>query len=356
MLGMNQSGGDLLDKGMYGCIFTDFLTCKREKGNPIKLRTSTPSSDLNHPPLTKLAHIADAENEYEISITIRRLPNWNRYFAVAESICTPALKQKEKDLAKCDALKQYPLSEARILSMTYYGVPLYRHSFPVRDFNIRNFFIHLMEGCSMLTLFGIVHRDLHQGNILVDRLNVPRIIDFNLAVFRDGIEEDMLRHEHNVTISQEPPDSTIVNAIRLTYNPEKVIDSILSKRTILNKIVRVLGVSKEDMKLDMRRFVQASRSVQLGDGKMWFESYWRTIDSWAIGINIVDCLSKFMLWPALESQITALRSEFFPVLKRMCEVNPIERIDCIQALHAIDPQNFVVRTYGKEWMKKVGPM
>lgn len=351
-----QTGGDLLDQGMYGCIFTDFLTCKREKGNPNKLTISTPMDDPLHPPLTKLARMIDAENEYAISEVIRRLPNWKRYFAVAESMCTPALKQKEKDLSKCEALEKYPLSEARILSMTYYGVPLYRHSFPVRNFNIRTFFIHLMEGCSMLTLFGIIHRDLHQGNILVDRMNVPRIIDFNLSLARDGIQPEMLGFDYTVNIAQIPPDYMLANARRKHYNTEKVIDAIISKNTILNKLVKVLGISKEDMTLDLRRFSQVSQSIQKGDIMGWFQSYWRTVDSWAIGINIVDCLSKFMLWPALEVQITALRSEFFPVLKRMCAINPIERIDCIQALNEIDPQNFVVRTYGKEWLKKVGAM
>lgn len=357
MLGMmTQSGGKLLDKGMYGCIFTDFLSCKREKGNPSKLHISTPMKDPIHPPLTKLTHVIDAEQEFAISEVIRRIPNWNRYFAVAESMCTPSLKQKDKDITKCDALKQFSLSESRILSMTYYGVPLYRYKFNVKEVKLRDFFIHMIESCAMLTLFGIIHRDIHQGNMLVDQYNVPRLIDFNLALFYHNTEADMITHVHNVSIFQEPPDSTIVNAIHKGYNAEKVIDSIISKKPGLNKISSILGVSKDDMKLDLRRFVQVSRSVQKGDLMEWFQSYWRTIDSWAIGINIVECISTFILWPEWESQINDLRPTFFPVLEKMCAVNPIERIDCIQALHAIDPQNFIVRTYGKAWMDKVGSM
>lgn len=355
MLGMMaQEGGKLLDKGMYGCIFTDFLSCKREKGNPIKLRTSTSVDDPFHPPLTKLAHAVDAEQEYAISEVIRRIPNWNRYFAVAESMCAPSIKQKEKDLALCDALQHFPLSESRILSMTYYGVPLFRYQFKVKDLNLLSFFTHFIESAAMLAVFGMVHRDIHQGNILVDQHQVPRLIDFNLAVFHKNTEADMLAHQHNVTISQEPPDSTLVNAVYKGLSVDKVIDSIISKKQILNKITTVFGVSKEDMKLDLRRFAQASRAVQSGDLKAWFDSYWRLIDSWAVGINIADCLSRFILWPELADQISELRTTFIPVVKRMCAINPIDRIDCIQALHAINPQNTVVRLYGQAWLQKVG--
>jgi len=76
---IEQSGGELLGQGMYGCVFTSSLLCKNKK---------TPDKkDREEPLLSKLIERSQAEIEYTISNLIRQIPIWKNYFAVSESIC-----------------------------------------------------------------------------------------------------------------------------------------------------------------------------------------------------------------------------------------------------------------------------
>jgi hypothetical protein len=168
------SGGKVLDQGMYGCIFKPELECKDKKKQP------KPTGDKDHPPLSKLILKDDAILEYNISKIIRGIPIWKNYFAVAESICDPApekqQKKKERDFHQCDVLQKYPFADFRILSMSYYGVTMANFRFKIPQFDFMKFASHLIQAGALLNLFGVVHRDIHQGNILIDTHHIPRII------------------------------------------------------------------------------------------------------------------------------------------------------------------------------------
>jgi hypothetical protein len=96
-----------------------------------------------------------------------------------------------------------------------------------------------------------------------------------------------------------------------------------------------------------------SKAAKAGDEVAWFNNYWRTIDSWAIAVNIIDLISKLSLWPEFSNTLNKVRGRLFPVLRRMCEINPKRRIDCVQALNMLSPNSFIIRKYSKDWLAKV---
>ena len=345
MLGMITSGGHLMDEGMYGCIFTPSLVCKNKKDQP------KPSKI---PLLSKIILADSAELEYSIASIIRGIPLWKNYFSVATSMCEPSLKQTDKDISKCEVMGSKPLSDFRILSMTYGGLPLHNYRFTVNSFDMMNFFTHLISAGALLSLFGIVHRDLHQGNVLVDSETIPRIIDFNLSIIKENATADELSHSHNIMLPQESPDATLVNAISLGYKRSQVIRSIIRKKPIIKKIRSLLGVSNETMIQSLDLFSSSSKSMVSGDTLLWFNTYWRMIDSWSVGVIIVELLTTFSLWPGFASTITKHKAQLFPLLRRMCAVNPLQRIDCVQALYYLQPNHFIIRKYAKAWLDKVG--
>jgi len=341
-----QEGGKLLNHGMYGCVFTSSLHCKNKK-------SLEHSEDKEHPPISKLIRNDHAEVEFKISSLIRQIPLWRNYFAVSESMCEPALKQTEKDLASCSVLEEQPITDFRILSMTYHGVSIDSFRFNLATFDVAKFISHLLEAGALLNLFGVVHRDIHQGNILVDQHNVPRIIDFNLSVFaKEVVTEDDLDHSHTVHVGQEPPDATIVNAVSHGHDGMRVIDSILTKKSVLKKIQTLLGVTPQQMKVSLYRFYQQSKSMKDGDPEAWFKTYWTKYDSWGIGINIVFQIIKWSISPAFS--IEPHKAKLFPILRKMCAMSPVDRIDCVQALYQWNPTHFIIQKYGKEWLNKVG--
>lgn len=341
------SGGKLFDEGMYGCIFTPPLECKNKNKQTFE--------ETEFPALSKLI-LKDAANiEYAISKVIHQIPLWKNYFVVSESICEPALIQKDKDLDNCFALIDHKLSEFRILNMPYGGVPLNIYRINISTFDFLKFVIHFIESAALLNLFGIVHRDIHQGNILVDENDVPRIIDFNLAIpVQSKITSNKLKHTYNYITAQEPPDSTLVNALMIGFKANSVIDTIIDKKPIIKKIRNILGISSYDQLESLNKFYQDSKSVKIGDSAKWFNTYWRTIDSWAVGVNIIDLISKLSLWPEFSTTLKRISPRLFPVLRRLCAVNPINRIDSVQALNYLNPNSFIIRKYSKSWLNKVG--
>jgi serine/threonine protein kinase len=217
-----------------------------------------------------------------------------------------------------------------------------------------NFIIHFIEAGALLNLFGIVHRDIHQGNILIDNEEVPRIIDYNLSILvNDTINIDMLKHKYEYNLGQEPPDSTLVNAVYMKYKYDKVIDSLIYKKSIMKKIRNILNITIEEQEDSLNNFYNDSKSAKIGDEISWFNNYWTKIDSWAIGVNIVDLISKLLLWPEFSKTYKKISPILIPILKKMCEVNPRKRIDCVQALNQLSPNSFIIRKYAKPWLNKV---
>jgi serine/threonine protein kinase len=343
---MAMIGGKLVAQGNSGCVFTPALHCKYKKDDqkPIKGEMI----------LTKLINEYDAKLEYTIATIIRGIPLWKNYFSVALSMCEPSMKQTEKDLPECKPLQKAPITTFRILPLTNAGLQIYRYKFPVATFDMMNFFTHLIGAGALLALFGVVHTDLHMGNILVDEHTIPRIIDFNLAIIKEQAHVEDITHTYGVIWSQESPDATLMNGVVHGYKPSKIIPSIILKKPIMKKIRSILSVTNETMIEELEQFAATSIAITSGDVLKWFNAYWRTIDSWAIGAVIVELLSSFSVMSGFRPMIIKHRPQLLPLLRRMCAVNPIQRIDCVQALYYLQPDHFIIRKYGKAWLEKVG--
>ncbi len=345
-----QTGGKLFDEGVYGCIFTPPLECADKSKNP--------SGEDNDTMLSKLILEPSANHEWTIMRKIKKIPLWKNYFIVSESSpCIPAPIQKDKELNDCSILDstRFKLSDFRIINLPYGGIPLTTYRINLPSFDFMNFIIHFVEAGALLNLFGIVHRDIHQGNILVDNEQVPRIIDYNLSILIGStVTVNNLKHKYNFNLAQEPPDSALVNAVYMGYNYDKVIDSVINKRYIMKKIRSILSISAIEQKDSLEKFYMYSKSMKAGDQVAWFNNYWTKIDSWAIGVNIIDLISKMALWPEFAYTFRKISPKLIPVLKKLCEVNPKDRIDCVQALNYIAPNSFIIRKYAKPWLAKVG--
>ena len=360
------SGGRLLDQGVYGCIFTPPLICKA--GTEVRLDGKDEGEareEKKGEALTKLLGVEDAEQEFQIAKRIHRIPFHRQYFAVSDAMCEPAVSQPtERELGQCgmrerlkkeqkEQKEQKGEESLRLLRMRYAGKALHLVSLSVPAFDLRAFAIHLVAAGALMNLFGVVHRDLHQGNVLVDTYQVPRIIDFNLSIpIRSGhtISSDELSHSYDVTLSQEPPDAALVNAVANGKHPMTAIQEICYKKPVLKKITSLLGISTREMYKQLTSFYYKSKSARLGDLELWFSLYYRVLDSWAIGVILVDLIHRMSLWPQIQSQIKGI----LPVLRRMCAVHPMERVDCVQALQMLDPGHLILRRYGTKWLEIVG--
>jgi serine/threonine protein kinase len=340
------TGGKLYAEGTYGCIFIPPLVCKDEEIRSVDKRI-----------IDKLIDKENAEVEMKISERVQRIPLWKNYFVVPFSMCEPAPRtmQTNVNVAKCDVIQQKRLDRFRLLQMNYGGKPLKTAIIDMKTQSLFDIALHLIEAGALLNLFGIVHSDIHQGNILIDNENIPRIIDFNLSV--DVRNPDLfiyLNHPVMVSLFQEPPDACIVNGISKNIDGYKIITDLINTRKTFKKLQALFGLSVYDLRYEMEEFIKNSKIAQAGDVPKWFSTYWSKIDTWAIGMNIVCLLTDNLMWESFAiGQYKEYKEKLLPVLHDMTQVNPMKRIDCVQALARLDTNNFIIRKYGQEWLQKV---
>lgn len=339
LIGGSLIGGSLIGEGTYGCIFDTPLKCKNKVG------------ELDKNVLHKLISKDEALDEFNITKIIRTIPLWRNYFAVAESICIPSPAQDDPELLKCSQFKEYKLSEMRILSMRHGGYTSDMFRFPLYEFNIMSFFIHLLEGCSLLTLKGIVHNDIHSRNIVIDKYNVPRFIDFNLSLNIFNYVEFNLKY--SLKYKQQTPDFLLINAIALRDDYESVIQDIVYKRSVNKKIRNLLNYTNNEMVADLNECYMKIDSFKKGDIHKWFKYYWRKIDTWAIVVYIIEIILKLSIYPVFVHSFSKYKDTIKSVLKKMCHFNPDKRIDAIQALHILKPDSFIIKKYGEKWLKDI---
>jgi hypothetical protein len=345
----SQAGGSLYDEGTYGCVFTPPLLCAGAGAD----------AGAGEHKLDKLMKQEEAEKEYKIAQLIQQIPLWRQYMSVPEGICTPAplSKQTDPDIGNCKLVGKTPLGKMRLLRLTFAGLPLSQLKLNISTFSFYEFMVHLLEGASLLSLFGIVHRDLHLGNVLVDKANVPRIIDFNLAVSVRNLAAAgaSMHHVYEPDLLQVSPDWCLVNAVAHGKDGIRVIDDMFRRNTFYKTIQSVLGIGEAEQREALQGFYEKSRSLQSGNMQLWFQSYWRVIDSWGVGLMLTYVLSKLMLWPSFQStDYRTHKDKILAVLKRMTAFSPLERIDSVQALAALNPDSYVLRKYGGAWLDKVG--
>jgi len=152
---------------------------------------------------------------------------------------------------------------------------------------------------------------------------------------------------------QEPPDSIIVNAVAQRRDGFSIIDKIINENNALRKIQALLGISKDTMRTQLVYFYTHSKAAQTGDYKAWLSTYWPTIDSWAVGMNIIYLLTDNMLWSEFrDTDYIGYEKQLLGVIRDMVQVNPMKRMDCVQALARLDADNYIIRKYAKQWLAK----
>ena len=357
------TGGDLLGSGVYGCVYMPPLECK--KGTAVEIPSNSEESEGKTPKqVDKLLSTKDASTEFKIAQRIHKIPDWENHFVVADTLCVPKPKaeQKDKEMDSCDVITSDSLANLRILRMNFAGDALDTYEINVHRFNFRNFATSALEGIALLMMHSIAHMDLHSGNALLDKKQQARFIDWNLAidVLNEKDLEGRLYHSYTLKLTQESPDYLLVNVrFKKVIGQDsgipaehKLVEDMLEQKPILKKHRAVLGMTVAEQRDGINRFIRTSKAYRDGDSAAWFRSHWRMNDTWAIASMIVGVIAKLSLWPSYEFPVEfkGPKSLGYKVLRKMCHTNPFERIDAVQGLAELYPDNPVIKTYAASWL------
>ena len=361
-----MEGGRLIGQGSYGCAFIPPLLCKGPKQTKLGK-------------VGKLTDEEEALHEIHIANRLRQVPLVRNYILLPEpESCEPAAKsqQKEKDMSQCDSItrsNEYKLEwkESRQLFLPYGGKSplgnmIMAGSIHPKYFAFYPFMRHTLEAGSLLLNSGICHFDLHPNNFLQDKYGVVRLLDLGQAFDARRIDEEIVKkrwkmlmfgQEKNapnpMVTNAEPPEITILNAVRHGYSLDDAIRHTLAGKEIFRDMERVLGISIDRASAQLKKFFETSKSVKQENAVNFYKLYWTGFDAWSIGAVLLNILKYQRTWVEFQQGEWQQRQDMtLLALKALLNPNPRRRLDCIEALFIFDPNNFWIQRFGKSWLEK----
>ncbi len=339
-----MQGGSLIGKGAYGCVFRPTLLCKGD-GKGARPYKSTGE-------LTKVSDTRDAEREIEMGAEVQKIPLWKNYFSPVLESCGAAGvgQQTDADVGDCDIMQDKPASKLSLLSMQFSGESIVQYDLGKID-TVEKFWKfgkHLLEAVALLTLNGLIHRDMHRGNVLVDKYGIPRLIDFGISLrYNDPIKqvEDEVLHEYDPHYTQEPPE---VNWWVLDA-PEKKVGDLLEKKPSAANARSTLGVTMKEQEEGTEELFTQSRSFKERNFAEFWRLYWSKYDAWSVGGVLTAVLKNIQVGPHPIKVTPQMKT----VMRGLLEVNPNKRWDAVRALAEWDAENLIIARYGARWLAKV---
>jgi serine/threonine protein kinase len=360
-----QKGGKLLGSGATGCVFTPPLLCEGEKAGGAADAGKT----------SKLLDREEGIEELKFAAVLRKIPNSRNYFIYSDSeqLCRPApeSEQKEEDMLMCDIIYEQPLNKLYMYKMPNGGSTIHDIRISLDTFDWWSFGRHLLEGLSLLIVHGIVHGDLHSGNILIDDYKVPRLIDwghsYRIQWATDSQMEKLIYKlrldgtDNDFRLTQYPPEYYLFTAAKKGVDLDSVVEKLIthSKRRKLSlDMSQLLGTTEDDIRGQITQFMTSSIFFRKagGDGGVKFmrnQGLYKQ-DPWSLGFFLITRLAYVDRYYGILSQpqyAGGKKEKMMATLRGLCNFNPLRRLTAIQALALWDgPNNKVVQRYGSGWI------
>jgi len=246
----SKLGGEALTSGGFGCIFKPALKCKNSK----KRTNGVSKMSIDKYGKEEISEI------YKIKNRLKTIKNYEKYFLLETELCQPD-KLTEDDLKnfdeKCYALTRFnvnsknvnsKLSNLTILNMPDAGMDL--KDWIISDKKITKEKIFLLNEVIIKLLKqavrpmnekGVIHNDLKDTNIMINKQLEARIIDWGLSgvVNNKNIPKEILSRplQYNIPFSS----MLISNEFKLNYQIflQRVKDGIIlfNKTNIRNYVI-----------------------------------------------------------------------------------------------------------------------
>ncbi len=361
-----MDGGALIGYGRYGCVFDPPLRVISKASGECKTM-DTPGRIVG-----KISEPNDVKNEVEASKILSQIPENLLYFSILDlkNVNRPCDADKQKEADK-ESLKECPIVQgARMSNMLHFTMPYSGIGLP-KYFNIHlkththipfeAVITHLLEGASLMVLNNFVHYDIHSGNILFDKTtNMPRIIDFGFSFSIINMTNDTLDsrwRRYTPDFPTEAPEIAVIQGLRLKLSLNTVIHDIITGKEPIKMGQFILGMRMEAQEKSFRSFINKSKSIQDSNWVNFFKYYWPGFDAWGIGAVILNMYKHLSQLPTYtkDPSWSALSEKIKGVLRGLLRVNPIERIDCVEALYMFHPESHIFNSErATSWIQEKG--
>ena len=347
------TGGAFISSGVYGCVFRPALPCKDGK-----------LIDPKH--LSNISKISSMDRKYldkEVAVgrRIRKVPIADHYFALArDGICEPPTEMLAKDsgsgdcemLHEDDNRKKYMIQQpfgGRDFEKTILG------SYKPETVDFYKIGQRLLEGLVIMAVTGVVHTDLHRENVLIDTHENPKIIDFGAGVILGDSVKALVR-EFDPKYAQIAPEMSLWDAWKDKMETTSAARRIATEKSSMAMLRIYNGDTVDDQVRKLAEYRMRSSYFKRGDFEGWWAIHWPKIDVWSVGfilLHLWNRLSKYEGFAKNKVYIEKRRM-ILDVLRGMMDVNPIKRLNAVQALQKWAPSSVVLRRYAGKWVSKSG--
>lgn len=342
-----MDGGAIIGHGTFGCVFDPPLrVVSKVDGKCVNVNTTGRT-------VGKISESEEVSNEIEAAKVLTTIPNYSSYFSVVDlnNIHRPCKKSLQTDagLDECPIIKRVNMSNMLHFTMPYSGIGLSKyftiHIKNKKQVPISKTITHILEAGSLLILNNFIHYDIHSENILFDDVtSIPRIIDFGFSFSVTNINKDTLDTRWKVYSPDYPteaPEITAIQGVRHKMSLNTVINQIMTGKHPIKMAQFILGIPMIKQEKSFRSFWENSKSIQESDWVSFFKYYWPGFDAWSFGTVILKIYSHVSQAPVYtkDPSWAQISLKIKAILRGLLQVNPIERIDCIEALYMFHPES-----------------
>jgi hypothetical protein len=349
------TGGAFISSGVYGCVFRPALPCKDGKLiDPIHKGNISKISSMNRKYLDK---------EIAVGRRVRKVPVADHYFALArDGICEPPadLASKDGDMGECEMLyDQTERDKKKFMIQQPFGGRDFQKtilgSYKPETVDFYKIGQRLLEGLVIMAVTGVVHTDLHRENVLIDMHDNPKIIDFGAAVVLGEPVKRLVR-EFDPRYAQIAPELAMWDAWKDDMDVMTAARRVAKEKGSMATLRIYTGDSVETQAQKLADYRMRSGYFKRGDFEGWWAIHWPKIDVWSLGyvlLNLWNRLSKYDGF-ARNKVYLEKRRMILDVLRGMMELNPMKRLNAVQALQKWAPNSLVLRRYAGKWVKGGG--
>ncbi len=341
------TGGAFISSGVYGCVFRPALPCADGK-----------LIDPTHPSnITKISAMDRKYLDKEIAVgrRVRKIPIADHYFALArDGICEAPDAALKKDAGDCEMMYDQASKKKYMIQQPYGGRDFEKTllgSYKPETVDFYKIGQRLLEGLVILAVTGVVHTDLHRENILIDAHENPKIIDFGSAVIIGDPVKGLVR-EFDPKYSQIAPEMSLWDAWRDKLETTVAVRRIATEKSSMSLLRIYTGDSVDDQVRKLAEYRMRSSYFKRGDFEGWWAIHWPKIDVWSAGFVLLHLWNRLSKYDGFAKNRVYIekRRMILGVLRGMLEVNPMRRLNAVQALKAWAPTSVVLRRYAGRWV------
>jgi len=320
----------LAGQGVYGCTFIPAPRCAGGKV----------FREIHGLPAVGKITIEKTDDELRIGKAIMSLPLADLYFALPTESCEPAPLPAAvtKD---CGVMKEHPSAKLTMMIMPDGGKTIdeFMHD-PARCMKyLKPILIHLLEGGIIYQNAGYVHNDIHPGNVLVDKLNVARYIDFGLGFRIADVKRWSDANLGRTFKSKYLWTAPEIHALRMRpsgYEIEKGIAE-LREHTEYRLIETMFGTNAlADLEAVVNRTGQSE-----AEQANFLKEYGKKIDCWRIGLLMISIWREMLHVTPFTFKLSEVYKDqgVRDVMKGLTMFDPKDRWSFKHALRHLAPKS-----------------